>query len=79
MHSASIHTVWSPVHKEIVISHFLHPPLNQVEVGRVGVERVSEVAMVTEGRQGGGGRGRSEERREGGGEGEREGWKGCVH
>ena len=70
MHSASIHTVWSPVHKEIVISHFLHPPLNQVEVGRVGVERVSEVAMVTEGRQGGGeeegarkgGRGEAKER-----------------
>ena len=56
------------MHKEIVISHFLHPSLNQVEVGRVGVERVSEVAMVTEeereGRGGGGG-----QRREGGMEG----------
>ena len=55
------------MHKEIVISHFLHPPLHQVEVGRMSVERVSEVAMVTEGREGGGG-GK-----------EREGWKGSIH
>ena len=40
------------MYKEIVISHFLHSLLKQVEVGRVGVERVSEVAMVTEGREG---------------------------
>lgn len=53
MHSANVQTIWLPVHKEIVISHFLHSLLKQVEVGRVGVERVSEVAMVTEGREGG--------------------------
>ena len=53
MPSANVQTIWLPVHKEIVVSHFLHSLLKQVEVGRVGVERVSEVAMVTEGREGG--------------------------
>ena len=72
------------MHKEIVISHFLHPSLNQVEVGRVGVERVSEVAMVTEEERegrggGGGGKGVGGGGGKTRGKGEREGWKGCVH